>query len=140
MLRRQTVRCLLSIKDIDPLISDEYLPHLYIDEQLLRVSERIEDEDLPLFLICFVEINLERNVLEIQAHGLLNAYKKIDMEPLKDCLNAFVGRLGTCGIRHSLPLFTMVNLPPIQIPCTYTVSRTDVSPGYSSVVASLIGG
>lgn len=53
-LRQQGFRCLLSIKDIDPIINDEFLEKLDDDQALLDVCEKIKDQDLQLFLISIV--------------------------------------------------------------------------------------
>ena len=115
LLRKQVFRCLLSIKDVDPLISEEFLNCLGSDEQLLNVCEKIKDQDLQLFLISFVEINIDLNTLEIETFGLLNAYRNKNMVPLADYLNAFVDRLTCRNIDHNLPVFSAEDLPAIRL-------------------------
>lgn len=115
LLRKQVFRCLLSIKDVDPLISEEFLTCLGSDEQLLNVCEKIKNQDLQLFLISFVEINIDLDTLEIETFGLLNAYRSKNMVPLADYLNAFVDRLTCRNIDHNLPVFSAEDLPTIRL-------------------------
>jgi len=67
LLRQQGFRCLLSVKDIDPAINDNYLHNLSDDKALLDVCENIRDQDLQLFLISFVELNIDLDGLEIDS-------------------------------------------------------------------------
>ena len=64
-LRKQAFRCLLSIKDIDSKIQDRFLDCLDSDEQLLNICEEIKDQSVQLFLISFVELNIDVETLEI---------------------------------------------------------------------------
>ena len=114
LLRKQIFRCLLSIKDVNPLINDEFLTCLDCDEELLTICEKVNNYNLQLFLISFVELNIDLDALEIATFGLLNAFKNKDMEPFAEHLNAFANRLTTCGIEHRLPVFSPENLPPIN--------------------------
>ena len=75
LLRQQGFRCLLSIKDITPAISDNFLNNLSDDKALLDVCENIKDQDLQLFLISFVELNIDLDALEIDSLQLLRAYR-----------------------------------------------------------------
>lgn len=115
LLRQQGVRCLLSVKDIDPEISDNYLNFLNDDKALLDVCENIKDQDLQLFLISFVELNIDLDALEIDSLQLLRAYRSNNLAPLADYLNAVVKRLTENGIKHYFPTFTTENLPPIDL-------------------------
>lgn len=115
LLRRQGFRCLLSIKDINPVISSDYLNNLNDDKALLDVCENIRDQDLQLFLISFVELNIDLDALEIDSLQLLRAYRSDNFAPLAELLNASVKRLTEYGIRHSLPTYTTENLPPINL-------------------------
>ena len=115
LLRKQVFRCLLSIKDVDPLISEEFLTCLDSDELLLNVCEKIKDQDLQLFLISFVEINIDLDTLEIETFGLLNAYRNKNMAPLANYLNAYIERLTCRNIDHHLPVFSAEDLPTIRL-------------------------
>ena len=114
LLRQQGFRCLLSVKDIDPAISKDYLHNLSDDKALLDVCENIRDQDLQLFLISFVELNIDLDALEIDSLQLLKAYRNNNSAPLAELLNASVKRLTEYGIKHSLPTYTTENLPPIN--------------------------
>lgn len=115
LLRRQGFRALLSIKDVDPVIQDKFLKCLDSDEKLLNVCEEVRDLDIQLFLMSFVEMNIDVETLELASHTLLHAFRNDNLMPLADHLNAFVDRLTAAGIKHDFPRFTTENLPPIQL-------------------------
>ena len=114
LLRKQGFRALLSIKDVDPIIQNKFLNSLDGDEMLLNVCEEIKDQDVQLFLISFVELNIDIESLEIMSFNLLKSYRNNNVEPLVEHLNDFVNRLETCNIQHDLPIFTTHNLPPLD--------------------------
>lgn len=116
-LRQQGFRCLLSIKDIDPIINDEFLEKLDDDQALLDVCEKIKDQDLQLFLISFVELNIDLDSLQITSLSLLHAYRNNNLQPLVEHINAFVDRLNKVGIKNHLPIYTSTSelLPPIDL-------------------------
>ena len=114
-LRRQGFRCLLSIKDIDPIINDEFLEKLDDDQELLNVCEKIRDQDLQLFLISFVELNIDIESLQLTSLRLLQSYRNNNLAPLAEHINAFVDRLNKVGIKHNQPFYTVDNLPVIVI-------------------------
>jgi hypothetical protein len=115
LLRQQGFRCLLSVKDIDPAINDNYLNNLSDNKALLDVCENTRDQDLQLFLISFVELNIDLDALEIDSLQLLRAYRSNNLAPIADYLNVVVKRLTEYGIKHSLPTYTTENLPPINL-------------------------
>ena len=115
LLRQQGFRCLLSIKNIDPAISKDYLHNLSDDKALLDVCENIRDQDLQLFLISFVELNIDLDALEIDSLQLLKAYRNNNFAPLADHLNAFTKRLTKHGFKHELSTFSTENLPLIDM-------------------------
>lgn len=114
-LRRQGFRCLLSIKDVDPTIRYRFLECLDSDEKLLNVCETIKDQNLQLFLISFVELNIDIESLELNTLALLRAYRNNNLKPLAEHLNAFVDRLNRYGIKHNLPFYTVDNLTGIDL-------------------------
>ena len=114
-LRRQGFRCLLSIKDVDPMITDEYLEKLEDDQALLDVCEKIKNQDLQLFLISFVELNIDLDSLQITSLHLLHSFRNHNLDPLVEHINAFVDRLNKAGIKNHLPYYTLRNLPPIDL-------------------------
>lgn len=115
LLRRQGLRCLLSVKDTDPAIREKYLNNLRDDKTLLDICEHIKDQDLQLFLISFVELNIDLDALEINALRLLRAYRNGDLAPLAERLNTFAERLTKHGISHDLPTFSPEMLPPLNL-------------------------
>jgi len=119
LLRRQGFRALLSIKDVDSAIQEKFLNCLDSDEKLLNVCEEIQDQDIQLFLISFVELNIDIESLEIISLSLLKSYRNNNTEPLAEHLNDFVNRLEKCNIQHDLSVFTTKNLPPIDLSVCY---------------------
>ena len=119
LLRQQGFRALLSIKDVDSAIQEKFLNCLDSDEKLLNVCEEIQDQDIQLFLISFVELNIDIESLEITSLSLLKSYRKNNTEPLAEHLNDFVNRLEKCNIQHDLSVFTTKNLPPIDLSVSY---------------------
>jgi hypothetical protein len=115
-IRKQVFTSLLSIKDLDPIIQNQFLDSLCMDEKLLNICEEIEDYDIQLFLISFVEINIDIDVLETKALSLLRAFRANNVEPLAEYLNEYVNRLTALGIKHHIPVFTSTNLPTIKLP------------------------
>lgn len=100
LLRRQGFRALLSIKDVEPSIRDKFLECLDSDEKLLNVCEEVKNQDIQLFLISFVELNIDIESLEITSLALLKAYRNNNLIQLSEHLNAFVDRLKGAGIRN----------------------------------------
>lgn len=114
LLRKQGFRALLSIRDIDSDIHKKFMECLDSDEKLLNVCEGIKDQDLQLFLISFVELNIDIESLEIDSRNLLKAYWNNNLMPLVEHINAFIDRLNKSGIKHHLPVYTLGNIPPID--------------------------
>ena len=114
-LRRQGFRALLSIKDVEPAIRNKFLECLDSDEKLLNVCEEVKNQDLQLFLISFVELNIDIESLEFNSLALLKAYRNNNLTPIVEHINAFVGRLNKAGIKNHLPFYTLENLPQIDL-------------------------
>ena len=115
LLRRQGFRALLSIKDVEPAIQEKFLNCLDSDEKLLNVCEEVKDQDTQLFLISFVELNIDIESLEINSLALLKAYRNNNLMPLAEHINAFVDRLNKVGIKNHLPYYTSGHLPQIDL-------------------------
>lgn len=115
-LRKLGFRCLLSAKDIDPVIQDEFMKNLDNDGRLLDISATVKDEDLQMFLMSFVELNVDIDELGRYYLSLIKAYKENNMVPLANSLNDFVERLTNSGIDHQLYAFSPEDLPPIDLP------------------------
>ena len=114
-LRRQGFKALLSIKDVEATIRDKFLECLDSDEKLLNVCEEVKNQDIQLFLISFVELNIDIESLEINSLSLLKAYRNKDLEPLAKHINAFIYRLNKAGIENHLPYYSSGFLPPIDL-------------------------
>lgn len=111
-LRRQGFRALLSIKDVESAIQGKFLECLDSDEKLLNVCEEVKDQDIQLFLISFVELNIDIESLEINSLALLKAFRNNNLMPLAEHINAFVDRLNRAGIKNHLPYYTQGLLFP----------------------------
>ena len=85
------------------------------DEKLLNVCEEVKDQDTQLFLISFVELNIDIESLEINSLALLKAYRNHNLMPLAEHFNAFVDRLNKAGIKNHLQYFTSGYLLPIDL-------------------------
>ena len=113
--RRHTLKCLLSLKEVHPVIKDRYLENLGNDDRLLDICEEVRDMKLQSFLISFVEVNINLEVLEKKNLAILNAYRHNDRESLANNLNDYVKRITDAGIACQLPIFTPETLPSIEI-------------------------
>ncbi len=113
--RRQGFTWLLSIKDVDPVIEKRFLNNLDDDSELLNICENIIDMDLQLFLISFVEFNIDIDALELASLILLRMYWKGNMVKLALHLNHFLKQLKDIGIQHDLPYYVPQNLPKIEL-------------------------
>ena len=114
LLRRQTFKCLLSIKKVDPLI-EEYLNNLEDNEKLLTISDLINNNNIKLFLISYVEVNYDIQRLEGIYQPLLYSFRKHHLGEIATHLNNYTERLSEIGFEHNLPEFTEENLPPIEL-------------------------
>ena len=114
-LRYQGVRCLLSIKDVDPIICDKFLDNLYKDDELLNICELVKEQNLQMFLISFVELNIDIESIEIVSWRLFRDYRMNHIENLADHINVFVTRLKGLGFELNLPVYTKETLPPINL-------------------------
>lgn len=115
LLRQQGLRCLLSIKDVDPIISDKFLNNLCNDNQLLDICELVVDKDIQMFLVSFVELNIDIESIEISYLQLMREYKRNNLEPLVDHINVFVARMEGLEFGLNLPVYTKETLPPIVL-------------------------
>ena len=113
--RKQAFRCLLSLRSVDPEITSQYLNNLVSDADLLDICEKIEDQDLKSYLISYVELNLDVNIVEEKYQELLLSYRDHCFDELASHLNDFVGRLTDSGFEHHLPIFNPTNLPQIEL-------------------------
>lgn len=115
LLRKQAFRRLLSIRDVDREIMDHFLNNLTNDEDLLNICEDTEDHDFQMFLISFVELNLDIDVLECKYQKFFYLYRNSCLDELASHLNNITKKLTDAGIDHHLPMFTPDNIPPIEL-------------------------
>ena len=128
-IRKQALKCLLSIKDIDPIIRDQFLNELDNDKNLLDISEKIKNQGIQLFIISFVELNIDIEAWEIITLSLLRAFRNGNLTRLAEHLNASVKRLTDAGIKHRFPTYTADNLPPIKLP-SFGLTNDNDSTGF----------
>ena len=112
--RKQALRCLLSVKDVNPIITEKYLENLGNDIDLLNICEELKG-DLQMFLITFVELHLDIETILREYLSLVKSHRKNDTDALAVYLNDFLKRLSRIGIDHQLPTYSSDNLPPIKI-------------------------
>ena len=114
-LRKDALRRILSVKDIDERINDEYLVHLDDGPELMNITEKLDDQDLQLMLISFVELNLDIRAIEFSYMNMLNSYRNGDMDYLVRSYNdlANLSRLANCD--PPLEDITAETLPPISL-------------------------
>ena len=115
LLRKQAFRRLLSIRDVDREIMDHFLNNLTNDEDVLNICEDTEDHDFQMFLISFVELNLDIDVLECKYQKFFYLYRNSCLDELASHLNNITKKLTDAGIDHHLPMFTPDNIPPIEL-------------------------
>lgn len=115
-LRKLGFRCLLFAREIDPVIQDEFMKNLDNDGRLLDISATVKDEDLQMFLMSFVELNVDIDELGRYYLSLIKAYKEDNRVPLANSLNDFIERLTNADIDHHLSAFSPEDLPPIDLP------------------------
>lgn len=114
LLRKQIFGCLLSMREICPQ-TNEFLGCLESDEQLLNICEEIDDQDIQLFFISFVEFNIDTDSLLIDLQKQFRSLRNHDLNPLANRLNAFVCKLTNMDFEHQLPEFTKDSLPKISL-------------------------
>ncbi len=114
-LRKDEFRRILSVKDVDERINDEFLANLDDDQKLVNICEKLNDENLQLMLISFVELNVDIQAVEIPYMKILRSYLDGDMDCLVRHYNelAFVTRLAGCD--PPLQDITEDTLPPINL-------------------------
>lgn len=134
-LRKQALKCLLSIKDVEPLIKDEFLNNLNSDEELLNICEKISNQDIQLFLISFVELNLDIEAVELSYYGLLENFEG-NKQVLAGSLNSFVKRLTDVGIEHHLPEYNINNLPNVDLGLSFQKTHIDIPDGQKEMLNS----
>ena len=71
-------------------------------------------QDIQLFLISFVELNIDIESLEITSLAMLEAYRNNNLMPIAEHINAFIGRLNKAGIKHHQPYYALENLSTNQ--------------------------
>lgn len=114
IIRRQVLKCILSIRHLDDDIN-KFLEHLDSDEILLNICEAMHDHDMQLFFISFVELNIDIEAIEITLWGIHKNYKENNKEPIAKRLNEFLKQIREAGINHDIPDFTEDNLPKIKL-------------------------
>ena len=115
-VRKQAFKCLLSIKDIDPIIQEQFLNELGNDQKLLDICETVKNQNIQFFLISFVELNIDIEAWELITLSLLRSYRNGNLTRLAEHLDFKVKMLTEAGISHDFPTFTAENLPPIKLP------------------------
>lgn len=109
--RKRVLRAFLSV-----ILNDENL-HDLLDiindsEKLLNYAEKIEsDQILQLFIISFVEVDLDVSAILITGTELLQALASQNLGALVEFVNKYIGSIEESGIAHDIPPVTLMNLP-----------------------------
>ena len=113
-LRKQALKCLLSLKNVFPIIPERFLENMMDDVELVTISEEARG-DLQMFLISFVELNLDIDTIQKAHLSLIQSYRENDLAALAAHLNDYLKRLTDKDIKHHLPPFSPQNLPKIEL-------------------------
>ena len=120
---------LLSIRRYDPSLQN--LIHFEDDEKLLNIAEEINDVDIQLFLISFVELKIYVMELIDEYQALYANYEKGNYQELANYLNAYIHRLDAQNIKHGLNEFTSVDVEHLLKselqPDTESLPKNDLS-------------
>ena len=109
-------RCLLAIRNLDPVIEDDFLANLDDDSLLLDIVPKISDSDILSLLIAFVSMNIDiRNLMIYIYQPLFKSYQNQQLDFLTSHLNQYIGTITDMGIEHELPVFTSDSLPVITL-------------------------
>ena len=68
-----------------------------------------------MFLISFVELNIDIESIEIVSWRLFRDYRMNHIENLADHINVFVAKMKGFGYELNLPVYTKETLPPINL-------------------------
>ena len=108
----QFLKALISVKGIFGDKWKKILDNIMNLDALLDVAETLSDEeDLQLLLIEYVEFAVEFEKYLVFAQRLLLIYLDSKKQGYADELNAYVRRMEENNIAHSLPYFTIDNVP-----------------------------
>jgi hypothetical protein len=91
------------------------LDNLYKDDELLNICELVKEQNLQMFLISFVELNIDIESIEIVSWRLFRDYRMNHIENLADHINVFVAKMKGFGYELNLPVYTTETLPPINL-------------------------
>ncbi len=76
------------------------------DEEILNIAETSTWDDLQLFLISYVELNIETDAIILNNQNYFEAYRKKDYKQLANLLNQQISRLQKAGIHTDISEFT----------------------------------
>lgn len=107
----QALKALISIKSLFGQQWDAILSNNDNLEKILDVAEQTNDQSLQLFLIEYVELQLELDNFFVYTERLQTMVLDNNRQAIADELNAYVHRLDKESIVHHLPEFTSDNLP-----------------------------
>ena len=82
---------------------------------MLNICELVKEQNLQMFLISFVELNIDIESIEIVSWRLFRDYRMNHLECLANHINVFVTRLKGLGFDLNLPVYTKETLPPINL-------------------------
>lgn len=107
----QALKALISVRSLFEEQWDNILSNYDNLDKMLDVAEVTKDQNLQLFLIEYVELQIELDSHFEYAERLQTMYLDNNKQGIADELNAYVDRLNNESIEHNLPYFTTENLP-----------------------------
>lgn len=108
----QVLKALISVRELMGGAWSAIVEDITNHEKLLDMAEAMElDSDVRLLIISYVEMQIELDTFFTYASKVQNAHLDNDRQSVADELNAYVARLDAHAIPHSLPHYTMDNIP-----------------------------
>lgn len=107
----QALKALISIRSLYGELWNDILANYDDLDKMLDVAEKTKGEDLQLFLIEYVELQLEMDNLFEYTERLQTMYLDNNKQGIADVLNDYVKRLDEHSVSHQLPFYTTENLP-----------------------------
>lgn len=107
----QAMKVLISVRSLFEGKWQEVLSNLRNHDKLLDISEVIENEEMQLLLISYVELQIEAGDIFTYAKKLSLLHLDNNKKGIATELNNYIKRLDENGIAHDQILFTEDNLP-----------------------------
>jgi hypothetical protein len=108
-------RMLWIIKSCHPLIQDEFLRFQDADDdKLLDICERIEDELIQGFLVCYIEIDVIAEGLLVNHLIVVEDVKNRNSKAIAKMLNGFVRKINNVNSKFGISFLNSSRIPTIE--------------------------